>query len=458
MKKILAVFVFVLLAACLIAPKFIAPKYQEQLSQLVTNLNSAPGYEASLDSLEESWFTSKSVLHLSYDLSMIDPNLYGQKLEADLVLDAHFGPLLMSEAGVVGLFDVHAYYAGDSLREILNWSEDQAFFDASVVMDLMGNIESVDQVPAFDITNGQFTFSGYKGKGEFTSNSMAYQGQIDQLNLDKYYDKLQLTNTQLTLNIQSGADVLTSGGFYNGDISIGFDQFSLGSQNNPNELEVNGASLLVSSLLDTDSQLGKIISRYAVENVRSEEFSADELALVVEMTNLSNQFFLDYKTFSDALLAEGNASPDELMIALFTFMTDNLDELLSHKPELNMTEFSGHLAEGAFNATLNSHLKEINGPVSIDQLLDQNFWLWNLMVNANLQADETLISHLGERYLAQQMRTTTDSPQVKQQVQMLLNNFIQQGLIKREDDQLMTQIEIADGQGKIYDFPFPLAR
>ncbi|WP_394182362.1 YdgA family protein [Marinomonas posidonica] len=458
MKKILAVLVFVLLAACLIAPKFIAPKYQEQLSQLVTNLNSAPGYGARLDTLEEGWFISKSVLHLSYDLSMIDPNLYGQKLEADLVLDAHFGPLLLSDTGVVGLFDVHAYYAGDSLRDRLNWPEGQAFFDASVIMDLMGNIESVDQIPAFDINEGEFTFSGYKGEGTFTSNSIAYQGQIEQLNLDKYDDKMQLANTQLALNIQNGADVLASGGFYNGDISIGFDQFSLGSQNTPTELEVNGASLLVTSLLDTDSQLGEIVSRYAVDNVRSDEFSADELALVVEMTNLSNQFFLDYKTFSDAVLADGNVSPDELTIALFTFITDNIDELLSHQPELNMTEFSGRLAEGSFHATLNSRLKDINGSVSLDQLLDQNFWLWNLIVNSNIQADDALVTHLGERYLAQQMRTTVDSPQVKQQVQMLLNNFVQQGFIKRENDQLMTEIKIANGQGKIYDFPFPLAR
>jgi len=455
-KKILAVLVFVLLAACLIAPKFIAPKYQEQLSQLVTNLNSAPGYEASLDTLEEGWFKSKSVLHLSYDLSMVDPNLYGQKLEADLVLDSRFGPLLLSDAGTIGWFDVHAYYAGDSLRETLNWPEDQAFFDASVVMDLMGNVKSVDQIPAFDINEGDFTFSGYKGKGTFTSNSLAYQGQIEQLNLDKHDDTLQLANTQLALNIQSGTEVLTSGGFYNGDISIGFDQFSLGSQDNPNELEVNGASLLVSSQLDEDAQLGKIVSHYAVNKVRSDEFSADDLSLVIEMTNLSNQFFLDYKTFSDAVLADGKVSPDELTIALFTFMTDNIDELLSHQPEMNMTEFRGRLAEGSFQATLNSRLKDINGPISIDQLLDQNFWLWNMMVNAKLQADETLISHLGERYLAQQMRTTIDSPQVKQQVQMLLNNFVQQGFIKRDNDQLMTEIEIADGQGKIYDFPFPL--
>ena len=458
MKKILAVLAFVVLAACLVAPKFIAPKYEERVSQLVTNLNSAPGYQARLEALEDTWFTSKKVLHLGYDLSAIDPTLYGQKIELDLMLDAHYGPLLLSDVGVLGWFDIHAYYAGDKLRNKLNWPTDQAFYEASLVMDLMGNIRSEDQIPAFDIDKAKLTFSGYQGKGEFTANSLDYQGQVDQVNIDDRYDQMTLNNMLLTIDIQSGLDVLSAGGLYDGDIALSLEQLTFGDQTNPSAIDIQGAKILLSSLLDQNTQLGKVISHYSVDTIKSDEFNAEDLSLVIEMNNLSNQFFLDYKTFSDTLLADANVTPQEVTLALFDFMAENMNELLAHNPELNITDLSGRLAEGAFSANVNTRLKELQDPISFEQLMDQNFWLWNLIASGNVQADESLVVSLAERYLAQQMRMTEDSPQIKQQVQMILNNFIQQGFIKREKDKLMTQVAIVDGQGKIYDFPFPLAR
>ncbi|BFM51264.1 DUF945 family protein [Marinomonas sp. THO17] len=456
MKKILAVLVFVLLAACLVAPKFIASNYEEKVSQLVTNLNTAPGYQVTMESLEDTWFTSKKVVHLAYDLASIEPSLSGKKIEVDLILDAHYGPILLSANGLLGLFELHAYYAGDTLRDSLNWPADQAFYDASVVMNLTGKIDVVDQIPAFDMADGNFTFSGYHGKGAFTDQGIDYRSQVNQVNLDKPYEKMSLTNTQLTINIRNGVEALSSGGLYDGDIAFGFEQLTLGSQDKPTELNIQGAKVLVSSLLDQTSQLGKIINHYSVDKVSNAEFNADNLSFAVEITNLNNQFFLDYNTFLNSFLSEDDASAEEINLALIGFFTDKIEELLSHNPELNITDLSGHLAEGSFKATVNSRLKDMAGPLSIEQLMDQNFWLWHLILNGNLQADESLITSLGERYLAQQMRTTVDSPQVKQQVQILLNNFIKQGLIQREKDKLMTEISIADGQGKINNFPFPL--
>ncbi len=451
MKKTLAVFVFVLLAACLIAPKFVAPKYQEQVSQIVTKLNLAPGYKASLDKLEETWFTSKSVLHLSYDLSMIDPNLYGQKIEADVVLDTHFGPLLISDVGLVGWYTTKAHYAGDPLRDKLHWAADKAFFEASIVMDLLGNISTQNQIPEFDLENGLLTFSGYQGEGTLGSNGVLYDGKVDLIKLDSPQQQVSLSNSQINISIEDSLTTLASGGLYNGNISVGFDDLTIGP-----DVNISGTKLLITSILNADTQLGEVITDYSIDHFSSPELMVDDLSFVLEMKHLSNQFFLDYKTFSESMLTDTN-NPEEIYLQLFSFLTDNMGELLVHNPEMNVTDFSGRLTEGEFSATLHSRLKEMDAP-SLEQLLDPQFWLWNMIVDTKIQADDTLVTHLGERFLATQMRTTTDSPQLKQQVQMMIGNFVQQGFIKRDNDKLMTEINIANGQGKIYDFPFPLTQ
>jgi hypothetical protein len=136
-------------------------------------------------------------------------------------------------------------------------------------------------------------------------------------------------------------------------------------------------------------------------------------------------------------------------------MQDNIDELLTAKPEFNITDFSGTFSEGSFSASLTSKLADISTP-TIDELTIPEFWLYNAIVAANIEADEALVRSLAERFIADKMRAPVTAPEVKQQAQIIIDGLIQQGLMKLENDKYLSEITIEKGQGKIYEMAFPL--
>ena len=104
MKKTLAVLVFILVAACLIAPKFIAPRHQEKVVELIDNINKTPGYSAKIISTDSAWFGSENKVLFTLNTAQMDPSLQEQNIDIELVLDTHYGPLLFSNQGLFGLY------------------------------------------------------------------------------------------------------------------------------------------------------------------------------------------------------------------------------------------------------------------------------------------------------------------------------------------------------------------
>jgi hypothetical protein len=136
-------------------------------------------------------------------------------------------------------------------------------------------------------------------------------------------------------------------------------------------------------------------------------------------------------------------------------MQDNIYELLTAKPEFNITDFSGTFSEGSCSASLTSKLADISTP-TIDELTIPEFWLYNAIVAANIEADEALVRSLAERFIADKMRAPVTAPEVKKQAQIIIDGLIQQGLMKLENDKYLSEITIEEGQGKIYEMAFPL--
>lgn len=449
MKKILAVLVFTLVAVCLVAPKFIAPKHQEKVVELISNINKAPGYTANIVSTNSAWFGSENKVLVTFDTTQIDPTIQGGSLEAELIIDTHYGPLLLSSQGLFGLYNTEIRFAGDQQRNFINWDEDQPLYELSVLGGFTGNFKIADNIPAFSNPANTFQFSGYKGQGEMTDQGFIYQGSLDQMDVVDGFTPVKAEGFTLSIELNADLETIMQGGFYDSTTDLTLEKLNVGA-----DTELSGLNIEMGSSLDKETQLGSIEVGYLIKDVMSGEFKASDLSLVTELANLSNKFFIDYKNFSDKLLAETNSS-EAVYDVLFTFMQDNIDELLVAKPEFNITDFSGTFPEGSFNATLTSKLADISSP-TIDELSQPEFWLYNAIVAANIEADEPLVRHLTERFIASKMRAPLNAPEVKQQALMIIDSFVQQGLIKLEDDKYKSEITIEDGQGKIYDSAFPL--
>ena len=449
MKKILAVLVFTLVAACLVAPKFIAPKHQEKVVELISNINKAPGYTANIVTTDSAWFGSENKVLVTFDTTQIDPTIQNENIEAELVIDTHYGPLLFSNQGLFGLYDTEIRFNGDKQRDLINWDEDQPLYELSVLGGFTGNFKIADNIPAFSNTANTFQFSGYAGQGEMTSQGFIYQGSLEQMDVVDGYTPVKAEGFTLSIELNADLATIMQGGFYDSTTDFSLEKLNIGS-----DTELSGLNIEMGSSLDKETQLGSIEIGYLIKDAMFGAYKASDLSLVTELTNLSNTFFIDYNNFSDKLLAEPHSS-DAVYDVMFTFMQDNIEELLAAKPEFNITDFSGTFPEGSFNATLTSKLADIDTP-SLDALFIPEFWLYNSIVSSNIEADESLVINLTEQFIANKMRAPVNAPEVKQQALMIIDSFVQQGLIKLEDEKYKSEITIEDGQGKIYDFVFPL--
>jgi len=104
-KKIFAVIAFALVAVCLVTPKFIAPKIQDQVTTLIDKINKTPGYIANIESTESSWFGSTYVISFGLELGMYESAYQNQNIDLQFVLDTKYGPLLFADQGIVGLYE-----------------------------------------------------------------------------------------------------------------------------------------------------------------------------------------------------------------------------------------------------------------------------------------------------------------------------------------------------------------
>lgn len=449
MKKILAVLVFTLVAACLVAPKFIAPKHQEKVVELISNINNAPGYTANIESSNLAWFGSENKVLVTFDTAQVDPTIHGGTLAVEITIDTHYGPLLFASQGVFGLYHTDIRFVGDNLRNYVNWDASQPFYELSVLGGFTGNFKLADAIPAFTNPADTVQFSGYTGQGQMSDQGFIYQGNSEQMGLVDGYTPITAEGFAISVELNANLASIMQGGFYDSTTDVSLNKLKIGD-----DAAFSGINIEMSSSLDPDTQLGSLQIAYLIKDAMMGNFTASDLSFVTELTKLSNKFFMDYKKFSDKALAESQSS-DAVYEVLFTFMQDNIGELLAAKPEFNITDFSGTFPDGSFTASLTSNLADINTP-TLDELFIPEFWLYNAVVAANIEADEPLVRNFAEQFIARKMRAPVNAPEVKQQALMIINSFVQQGLIQLDDDKYKSEITIEDGQGQIYDSAFPL--
>ncbi|REG86572.1 YdgA family protein [Marinomonas pollencensis] len=442
MKKVLGVSLVTLIAACLIAPKFIANEYQENLTDLINNINSEAGYSATITASEQGWFGATSTVLVSFDSAMISPSASAQKLTAELQLESHFGPLLFSKESLVGLFATDVQLKGDQQRQYLNWNNQTPLYHLSIASNLAGDLKFDDYIPAFTNKAQTLSVSEYKGHGQYANNKLVYNGGFKAATC-KERASATVENVALHLDLDADWATLRSEGFYNGDMSLNIDKLTTQEQE-----ELTGIKVTLKTQLDEETQLGSMQIGYAIKKLIADDFQADNLELVTELNHLDNQVFLDYgKLVRESTELSASQQLD--------FIQQHLEPLLAGKPEFNILALRGTTNDGTFNATLNSHLADINNP-NLGQMNDPRFWLYNAVIQADVEIDQTLLHTAVQHYVAKKMYAPANSPEVKQQSDMLIDSLLHQGIIKPEGSQYVTQFHSEKGQATIYDLSFPL--
>ena len=449
MKKALFALALVPVAALIAAPKFIAPQHQDALSDIVANINNAPGYSAELVATQTRWFGSNNTLLLTLDMAQFGYPTQEDALQLELELDSQFGPILFADQGVFGLFNTQISVAAPTLRNALSWDETQDFYRLSILGDTSGNLKLMDVIPELRSLDNELTFRGYSGQGEITSDTIRYQGVAEDTQLSNGYTTIKAEDFGVSIDLDAGIETLLQGGFYGSEMT-----FTLNALEVNDRTKLSGLKVALSTAFDQKTALGNIGIGYFADAVTHQDITVSDLAVVTELNRLSNRFFLDYKAFAENMLAQNTLNHD-LYDPLLIFLQENIDTLLSENPEFNITEIRATFPQGRVSASVTSAIVGMENP-TLNALLTPEYWLYHTVAKANIKVDAALLNNLVERFIANQTGASASAPHVKERARMMIQPFVQQGFIRFVDGQAETQAVLENGQVDVYGTVFPL--
>jgi uncharacterized protein YdgA (DUF945 family) len=467
MKKIIIPLAAIALVG-LVGPKFTGNGINEGLDKVVASLNTAPGYMASIESRETSWFSSSAVINVGIDPVMFaDLGLDAtemdtfEDLSATINVTAQHGPFLTLNGLSLGLSAWKAEVSESVFREFLAYAEDEKFYSLTGNVGLFGGASFADTIPEFivipqDGGDEEITFSGWNGKGTASSDSVAYSGTTDLVTMSAEGVIFEMKSMTIELSLDSDWTAPMQGEFYNSInqfsiASINFDMPMLDTKAQLEKLIID-----VNTEKSEDGNLMDMAVNYAIESIEAPEFSGRDLVIKTEINNLERAFFKAYQ--------EASTKPAQMEQAMVDMIETKLLPQLQASPEFNITEMSGNVADGNFSGKV---MAKVSGIDSLPEPLeDPAFWVSKAVIDSSLKLDKAMAIWVGEQVVFSQIQTDPNAAGMTdeeiraiatEQVEGMLDMFTQQGMVTvNADGEYEMTFTMQDGQAMLNGNPMPL--
>lgn len=470
MKKLLLSLCAISVSAALIAPKIIASNVQTNINHMVEQVNSLPGYEASVVELTSAWFDTNAKVKINFDATSFGADIPAEVAEEikdfalELDVNANHGPILMSGDKSIGLANITIEVANKELREHLDWAEDLPFYGVNTHISILGKTSYTDKIQPFtaniDEDNIDISFAGYQGKGIFENNEWLYVGQSKDTVIKTENGDLTLGAIDIDSKVASSFIDIISNSFYDSATTFNIHSITFADNTNNEKFSAKNVYVKADSKINSEQDAGNIGITYGVDSIDTSEFKAQDLALAIEVNNISKAFVEAYQqNVSD--LSQGSEA--EIQAKVMQFVETHLLSFLKAEPELNITSLRGTLAQGSFNSSVNSSLTGITAmPAMLD---DVGFWLSHVLANGQLQGDKAVIEYLAAKIMESQLKQNPQTAEMTseeiaeiamQQAPQFLQSFIQQGLLIAKDDSYSTTFALKDKALTINNNPIPL--
>ncbi|WP_275407090.1 DUF945 family protein [Alteromonas hispanica] len=158
---------------------------------------------------------------------------------------------------------------------------------------------------------------------------------------------------------------------------------------------------------------------------------------------------------------------EDLPEKLQVFIKDNLLQQLQTEPEINIKKLAMTLPEGSIKGTANSKL---TGITSLPETMeDVAYWVSHLLMDAQISADKAFVESMASGYMVAELAANPQTQGMTadelksaadQQVPMVLDSFVQQGLLKETEQGFETSFALKDGTATINgtEVPLPFAQ
>ena len=448
MKKIFVV-VSLVLAFGLAGPKIIGYSMNQNISDFIANLNEMPGYQLKIKSLETGWFSTTAEVNVGFDpallndgsMNLSDELMLKQLLNADVNISAQHGPLLTLNGFRLGLFSFNIEVDDISMREYLEYSENQSLYSVKGRTSFLGATSFTDSMPSFTIVDfANFRFDGWSGKGKASSNKTSYQGEMPSLMFTEKGEGLEITSVTINLDY----DTSISDGMTNmfvdskGEVNFGSVRYSGPSMDDDNNFTFKNLGVSALSEVNKNGDLIDYALNFSIEAISVSIFNANDLVFNFELNNLK-------KSLIDLLEEVGQMNPSEMEQAMLDLQEQNIEEtkkyalpILQASPEFNLTKMSGNIGRGNFSGYVKTKLTDIENLPDVPEE-DIAFWLSKLVIDSKLTLDKPMAREIDYMF------------------QLGAEAMIEAGMLtKNSDGDFDLIFRLQDSLATLNDDPFPL--
>lgn len=465
MKKLVLSISALAVTGALVTPKLVANKIENNINNLVADINAVHGYKATLVSLSPSWFATEGSINIT-----IDPEAFGPKdmdeidqLNATFEFDASHGPILTKGDNLFGLVSMEVKLADAGLRDLLDWSTDQSLYSAQLHGTFLGSLSYQDRIQPFTVKTEEkadIAFEGYQGSGSFENNEWAYLGTSKPVTVKS--EKGDLTVGEIDLDIKANATFaeMLETSLYDSDNKINLRTLVFSDKTSDTKVQLDNFYLAALSAVDADKGVANVGITYGLDALTANDFTAKDLALSLEINNISNAFLEAYKNAAPEF---SKGSTEQVQAKMQQFFENNLLAVVAAEPQINITSLRGTLAEGSFESKVNTSLVGIK---QLPQMLqDPNFWLSHVLANGEIAGDKAVIEHLASLIMVNQLQTNPQTMGMtqeeieqiaKQQVPQMIQTFMQQGFIVANETSYTSKFAFKDKALTINDKQIPL--
>lgn len=467
MKKVI-IPVAVIAAIGLIAPKFTGGAVNQGLDDLVSTINEAPAYQASIENRQTGWFSSSAEIIIGIDYSKLDMSSADMQVfenfTAKINFSAQHGPFLSLNGLGLGLSAWKAELDESIFREYLAYAEDQRFYSMTGNIGLLGDISYKDKIPAFSVVvdeadvdaKEEMSFSGWNGGGIASASQSTYTGKMDTLVALGNGVTFEMKSVSVDMLIDAQwTDIMTKV-FYDSSAQFAIESINFDMPMAETKAVIKNLAIDALTQKSEDDKLMDIDINYAVSSIDMPKFQGSDLIMKTEINNLERGFFQAYQKVS--------ANPAQFEQAMKDIIDNKLLPQLQASPEMNITELSGKVAEGKFSGKILTKLTGIN---SLPQALeDPAFWISKVLIDSQLKLDKEVALWLAEQVIVTQIQADPSSAQMTeeeilniaaQQVEGMLNMLTQQGMATMNaDGNYEMSFSMKDGQALLNGNPMPL--
>lgn len=467
MKKIIIPIVAIAVVG-LVAPKFTGNGINEGLDNFIATLNTAPGYTATIESRETSWFSSAAVVKVGIDPTMFaDLDLASadmqnfEDISATINLTAQHGPFLTLNGLGLGLSAWKAEVDESVFREYLAYADDKRFYSVAGNVSFFGGLSFEDSMPKFTVIpqdggNESVSFSGWNGKGSASSDGATYAGVTDLVAVSADGVTFEMKSMTLKSSIEGDWTAAMKGDFYNSTGEFGITSINLDMPMFDSKATLDKLLINVKTEKSEDGNLMDMDINYAIESIEAPQFSGRDLVVKSEINNLERAFFKAYQ--------EASANPAQMEQAMADIIETKLLPQLQASPEFNITEMSGKVADGNFSGKIMTKVTGINSLP--EPLEDPTFWASKTVVDSKLKLDKAMALWVGEQVVISQIQADPNAAgmtneEIKaiaaEQVEGMIGMFAQQGMITvNADGEYEMTFTMQDGQAMLNGNPMPL--